>query len=231
MPTYAGFDTRDYPGDDVVTAWAGGGSPFRFLGYYLKAPCHPGASYAGKYNFLKGLGWGLAILYVGQQEAGGRCPANDLSAAQGSADGLDAISRCKAEGVQVGAIVYLDVEAVTLTQQTKDYVAAWIDALLLDGTYSAGIYCHALNAIALHLLGEQCYANAGKPFGAPSFWVVRVPRVPPGFDYLTAVPAGSGVAFAEIWQGQIDQHQVSFNNQTIDPIDFSVALSADPSNT
>ena len=35
----AGFDTFAYPGDSAMQAWRQS-SPYRFVGYYLKAPCH-----------------------------------------------------------------------------------------------------------------------------------------------------------------------------------------------
>ena len=44
------------------------GAPYEWVGYYLpSAPCHKGDSWAGKRQTLTDMGWGLAVIYVGQQ--------------------------------------------------------------------------------------------------------------------------------------------------------------------
>jgi len=69
---HLGFDTYQYPGDDVMKAWQAEGSPYEWVGYYLPAaPCHKGTSWAGKRQRLLDMGWGLAVIYVGQQTWGG----------------------------------------------------------------------------------------------------------------------------------------------------------------
>jgi hypothetical protein len=65
--TFPGFDTGIYPGDEAMRAWARPNSPYYWVGYYLAAPCHRDASWAGKREALSAMGWGLAVLYVGQQ--------------------------------------------------------------------------------------------------------------------------------------------------------------------
>ena len=68
---HLGFDTYQYPGDDVMRAWHASGSPYEWVGYYLPAtPCHKGTTWAGKRERLTGMGWGLAVIYVGQQTWG-----------------------------------------------------------------------------------------------------------------------------------------------------------------
>lgn len=67
---HLGFDTSKYPGDDAMQAWRDDGS-FEWVGYYLpSAPCHRDASWSGKREQLSGMGWGLAVVYVGQQTWG-----------------------------------------------------------------------------------------------------------------------------------------------------------------
>lgn len=69
---HLGFDTYQYPGDRVMQAWRDDGSPYEWVGYYLpSAPCHKGTSWAGTRERLEGMGWGLAVIYVGQQTWGG----------------------------------------------------------------------------------------------------------------------------------------------------------------
>jgi hypothetical protein len=66
---HLGFDTYAYPGDDAMKAWREeDGSPYEWVGYYLpSAPCHKGTSWEGKRETLDQMGWGVAVVYVGQQ--------------------------------------------------------------------------------------------------------------------------------------------------------------------
>jgi hypothetical protein len=67
---HLGFDTSKYPGDDAMEAWREDGS-YEWVGYYLpSAPCHRDASWSGKREQLSQMGWGLAVVYVGQQTWG-----------------------------------------------------------------------------------------------------------------------------------------------------------------
>lgn len=67
---HLGFDTSKYPGDDAMQAWRDDGS-FEWVGYYLpSAPCHRDVSWSGKREQLSQMGWGLAVVYVGQQTWG-----------------------------------------------------------------------------------------------------------------------------------------------------------------
>ena len=66
---HLGFDTSKYPGDDAMQAWKEDGS-YEWVGYYLPAPCHRDASWSGKRQSLAENGWGLAVVYVGQQTWG-----------------------------------------------------------------------------------------------------------------------------------------------------------------
>ena len=64
---HLGFDTYAYPGDDVMRAWRHKDVPYEWVGYYLPAPCHKGRSWVGKRERLAKMGWGMAVIYVGQQ--------------------------------------------------------------------------------------------------------------------------------------------------------------------
>lgn len=67
---HPGFDTGDYPGDEAMRAWREGDSPYEWTGYYLPSPCHADAGWSGKRQTLTAMGYGLAVLYVGQQTWG-----------------------------------------------------------------------------------------------------------------------------------------------------------------
>jgi hypothetical protein len=64
---HLGFDTYRYPGDDVMRAWRHDDVPYEWVGYYLPAPCHDGRTWVGKRERLADMGWGMAVIYVGQQ--------------------------------------------------------------------------------------------------------------------------------------------------------------------
>jgi hypothetical protein len=67
---HMGFDTGTYPGDAAMRAWRTGGAPYEWTGYYLPAPCHPDAGWTGRRQTLTAMGYGLAVIYVGQQTWG-----------------------------------------------------------------------------------------------------------------------------------------------------------------
>ena len=72
QPSYMGFDTGMYPGDEAMRAWRSGDSPYSWTGYYLPSPCHQDEGWSGKRETLTAMGYGLAVLYVGQQTWGRR---------------------------------------------------------------------------------------------------------------------------------------------------------------
>ena len=67
--SHLGFDTNLYPGDRAMDAWKRSGE-YEWVGYYLEAPCHKDASWSGTRARLTKNGWGLAVIYVGQQTWG-----------------------------------------------------------------------------------------------------------------------------------------------------------------
>lgn len=75
---HLGFDTFMYPGDDAMRAWLEADKPYRWVGYYLSAPCHPDDSWKGKRETLTSMGWGMAVIYVGQQ-TWGRTPGRKVA--------------------------------------------------------------------------------------------------------------------------------------------------------
>jgi hypothetical protein len=68
-PSHLGFDTNIYPGDGAMDAWKQSGQ-YEWVGYYLKGACHSDGSWTGKREHLTENGWGLAVIYVGQQTWG-----------------------------------------------------------------------------------------------------------------------------------------------------------------
>ena len=247
---HQGFDTSVYPGDATMRAWLPPASPYEWTGYYLPAPCHRDASWSGTRPTLEGMGWGIAAIYVGQQEWEGvpdlvpwptgvmrtaipdrfpilaatqpTCSRTLLSAAQGESEGNDAAGRMAAEGFATGSTVYLDVEYMTTVDQTmKDYVAGWIAAVLLDGRYQPGIYVAKRNADEIRAVALGAYSGAGRA-GEPRWWIASSTS----FSRASA-PTAVGLSYADAWQGLFDQSE-THGGATV-TVDVDVADLASPS--
>lgn len=247
---YQGFDTSLYPGDATMAAWRPA-SPYDWTGYYLPAPCHKDASWSGRRAALEGMGWGIAAIYVGQQEWEGvpnlipwptgvlrtalpdrypviaeatapTCSRTLLSTAQGTSEGQDAAARMAAEGFLPGSTVYLDVEYMTTVEQTmRDYVGAWIAAVLADGRYLPGIYVAKRNADEIRSLALSVYSAAGRG-DEPRFWIASST----GFDRADP-PTAVGLSYADVWQGLFDRSE-SWGGAAV-TIDVDVASMVSPS--
>src|SRR4030095_3016292 len=72
--SHLGFDTNIYPGDAAMDAWRRSGE-YEWVGYYLEARCHKDDYWSGRRKRLTRTGWGLAVVYVGQQTWGQRLTA------------------------------------------------------------------------------------------------------------------------------------------------------------
>jgi hypothetical protein len=195
-----GFDTRDYPGDAALRAWLES-SPYRWIGFYLPSPCYRGTSWQGTRERIEGMGWGVAVLFVGEQDWAEilpadqviadptlpRCARHNLHGERGRVDGAAATVAAAAEGFADGTVIYLNVERVeTVSSDLRDYVSAWAAAVLEDGPYLPGLYAHARNAAELHGLLVAEFQRAERP-GEPRLWVATTR----GFD-LARGPEESG---------------------------------------
>lgn len=233
QPVYAGFDTSIYPGDEIARRWQSG-SPYRWIGYYLPAPCHRETSWVGKRQVLTGMGWGIAILYVGHQAfegtaapdgtAGGPvlCSRTLLTEEQGRRDARDAATQAQREGFASGSVIFLDIESMrVIPDSMRAYYGAWQREMLADGRYTPGTYAHQRNAVPLFEIARSAYAHAGRR-ETPPFWVAG------GKSFSLDRPAWSiGLPFVRIWQGALDVDR-SWSGSTL-RIDENVATSPSPS--
>lgn len=207
---HPGFDTWRYPGDTAMREWRDA-SPYRWVGYYLPSPCHRGTSWVGKRQTLESMGWGVAVLYVGQQQFAGQpdpdptipsdsivCSRTLLNEAQGTTDGRDAAEVASREGFPTGTVVFLDVERMEhATPEMVAYYGAWMRAVLADGRFRPGTYAHRRNAAELYIIAQRAHTEAG--VGEPVFWVAG------GSDFsINAPPSASGLDFVRVWQGILD---------------------------
>ena len=239
FPAHPGFDAGVYPGDGVLQAWKASG-PYEWMGVYLVSPCHKDASFSGKLSTIRGLGFGTALLYVGQQTFEGRplvshaarasvaaenmvtCSRTLLSAEQGKADALDAINRAALEGAPPGSVIFLDVEYMSSVPQSMlDYYTSWIQALIEQGRYRPGAYVHRSNAVQLRDAALARYAALNRT-DEPEFWVATWNNFS-----LWARPSDVGLEWADAWQGTGDSAR-EFGGVTV-RVDESVARRASPS--
>jgi hypothetical protein len=256
---HPGFDSYYYPGDSALRAWRAPASPYRWVGYYLAAPCHRESSWSGRRPTIEALGWGIAVLYVGQQTWEGQaqvappdvppsaavttapspadtlpraataaatappaCAVSELTAARGTADGADAVARAAAEGFAAGTVIFLDVERMErIPQAMHDYHRAWVRAVVADGRFRPGLYCHTRNAAELHAAVQAELAAAGVA-APPHVWVASGT----GFD-VTKRPEEVGHPFATVWQGAFDVRE-TWGGVTL-RIDANVARTPSPS--
>jgi len=237
---YVGFDTHTYPGAATMKAWKNTpGAPYSWVGYYLPSPCHADRSWIGKRDTLSQIGWGVAIVYVGQQtwgktpramtpaqrsaiKAKTKCSTDLISIDEGSANADEATSIAKSEGFAPGSVVFLDLERMEkIPAGMKAYYRAWTARMLKNGIYQPGFYAHEHNAQEIYddVLAE--FKAAGSR-AEPRFWIAGGK----GFDEGRA-PQDVGYAFAGMWQGVLDVARSVANIKL--PVDVNVGSWASPS--
>jgi hypothetical protein len=224
-----------------MTAWKNApGAPYRWVGYYLPSPCHKDKSWTGKRQTLVDMGWGLAVVYVGQQtwgrkprtltparmasliKSGATCNADLLSTERGTADGSDAIVLTEREGFPARSIVFLDIERMEkMPQAMRDYYRAWAKRLLTDGRYRPGAYVHKHNAQAVYDDYKAEFLAAGID-EEPRMWVASARDFEEG-----KAPQDVGFAFAGVWQGVIDVARTVADIKL--PLDVNVSQWSSPS--
>lgn len=228
-----GFDTRDYPGDAVMRSWFAE-SPYRWTGYYLPAPCYTGTTWTGRRAALRDIGWGFAVVFVGEQDwramgrvdsaavAQPRCSSTNLNPDKARADADAAIAAAAGDGFPAGTVIFLDVERVdSVSAGLRSYAAAWFDRILTHGRFVPGLYAHDVNTPALYTLLAESFARVGHT-QRPLLWVAHSG----GFGRQRA-PAESGYPVAAVWQGIFNIRE-TWGGATLN-IDVNVADTADPS--
>jgi hypothetical protein len=209
---HAGFDTRVYPGEAALRTWKQR-SPYEWVGYYLPAPCQTGATWVGKRSALREMGWGIAVIFIGEQDwrtakpdtspaatpVNAQCSSANLTAAKAALDAARADSTMAGEGFAAGTAVFLDVERVeNVSAELDAYVRGWLAAMLRSGRYTPGIYVHERNANALYAIAQDEFRKAGRTVPPPMWVASRT-----SFDIAQPLSA-SGFPFATIWQGKFN---------------------------
>lgn len=216
---YAGFDRLAYPGDETMKQlWET--TNLTWTGFYLApAPSRKTSDWMTRHAFLRNLGWGIAPVYVGQQQIDGP-GSHNLSAAQGTLDAADAIKLAVKAGIPPGSVLYLDIETGgPIEPGMKQYYQAWVQGVV-DGGWGPGVYC------SYRLAGQFLKLD-----NRPKFWVFRVSKTagPYPHPYPAPEPIGSAVPFASAWQ-HIQAAGLLFGaNGKVTPVDFDSCCRRDPS--
>lgn len=196
---HLGFDRNDYPGDANLLQLR---KRFEYTGYWLNVP--PGAktnTWVGKRKKVEAAGLGFIVLYTGKLY-------KQLKGAEaeepGSADGLAAAAAARKEGFPKGTIIFLDQEeGGRLLPEQKDYLYAWVDAVIANG-YRAGVYCSGI-PVKEEDSGETINtADDIKQDAGPreiAYFIAQDSCPPsPGCVLKTPLPKESAIEYADIWQ-------------------------------
>jgi len=234
---HLGFDTYQYPGDDVMKAWQAEGSPYETR--YRKETRYVNVKKRVKQRYRSN--GKLRTRYVTRTVRQKRvrsipykvafdpdkytideCNRNLPSTERGVMEGKDAISSTIGEGFPDGTVIYLDLEYMPhVPQRYRDYYVAWTKEVLADGRFTPGYYVHKSNATLVHQDVSAAFAEAGRT-DAPNFWIAG------GKDFHEdRKPEEIGLHFATAWQGKLDivQRWAGFKL----PIDVNVAAHRSPS--
>jgi hypothetical protein len=234
MPFYAGFDTKSYPGIEMLN-WLSAASNLKWCGYYLApAPNRPPSGWVGQYVSLRPQ-WGILPIYVGQQDprtaTGAHVPSSILTSAQGETDGVNAADLAASDLFPRGTFVYLDWEYGGLDNNGSEYVKAWITAVIHDARTMAGIYCSYVAAPKIAALIDTI-----DPIPMVRFWCWKVASAnahPFGGNLAstpTIDPSGCGFPGAQSWQREQNAIVTFPEGAPIDSLqlDFSTSSLADP---
>ena len=153
--SYVGFDTHTYPGDATMKAWKKTpGSPYKWVGYYLPAPCHNDKSWTGKRDSWQR--WaGASRSSTSANRRGERrraisrrrkrdalrkkndCKADLISRGRRKVERGRARPSGRAEGFPHGSWVFLDLERMqNIPPAMRDYYKAWTARMLESGSTS-----------------------------------------------------------------------------------------------
>ncbi len=162
------MDVDTFPGDSVMESLIKN-TNLKWTGFYLTPAPSQGHNlkWMGKHDFLRGLGWGLAPIYVGRQVKS--IPRSDhrITAENGEIDGDHAAQLARSANFDFGAKIYLDFEnGAPLADVQKTYYAAWAKAIRGNG-FRPGVYCISTLAAGLFATDPQ-----------GTIWVANYSRFP-----------------------------------------------------
>lgn len=163
-------------------------------------------------------GWGLAPIYLGQQETGPG--SHHVDGPHGEADGADAVALAQQAELPASSIIYLDIETGgPLSTAMTEYLQRWAAAVTAAG-FTAGAY-----------LSHTTADSARRAVPTLKLWVFRVKIADTNVDkdppFFGGLPAESGAADAVAWQWAQNCRVPKPGGRLI--VDLNVASNADPS--
>jgi uncharacterized protein YraI len=196
------FDTCTAPALTALAAWTGT-SPYGGVNIYFGGRNRGCAQPNLTPSWVAGAtaaGWYLVPTYFGDQPfcVFGTKPFRYTAAsaaAQGRADGADAVARARALGLLAGSGLYADVEhydraAAGCTTAVRTYVSEWTRTLHRSG-YLAGIYAHQDSGVP-DLAASYASTTLARP---DAIWMARWDGIVSTVNWPTA----SNALWAE-WQ-------------------------------
>ena len=252
---HPGFDAYYYPGEAALRAWRAPASPYRWVGFYLPAPCHRETSWSGTRAAIEGLGWGVAVLYVGQQTWEGQSqvapaappPSADTLRAPGDSAavpaGRPATPACAPSQLTAarGAADGADAAARAAAEGFATGTTIFLDVERMERVPAAmeeyvRAWVRAVAADGRYRVGLYCHARNATALhdlvraelaaaGAGATVPVWVASSA-GFD-LAKRPEEVGHPFATVWQGAFDVTE-TWNGVTL-RVDANVAAAPSPS--
>jgi hypothetical protein len=224
MLGFAGLDRSQYPGDAAMQQLFNN-SNLAWTGFYLApAPSHGETSWMTHFATLQGLGWGIAPIYVGQQQPEPNSPgSHNVTAAQGTLDAANAILLAATAGIPEDSVLYLDIETGGPIQPgLAAYYTSWV-AGVAGGGYRPGVYCS-------FLLAKQLYGLDHRPV----FWTFNLNKFRSGLTahyndpFPAPEPVFSTVDIADAWQLAQNGVLVSSGQPNLQPMDFDSCGMRDP---
>jgi hypothetical protein len=193
---YAGIDTAKYPGDSTMEwLWDEHNSNLYWVGYYLPEK-GSNQSWKGKYTFLKGMGWGIAPIYLGKQPRTVASRFRGKEELEGYKDAIAATTMASSDQMPSGTVIYFDLEGGDIpTSRYLDYYTGWMKGVLDQG-YLPGLYCSFL--VAPHVAQRMVKVQA-----PPLIWAVKYSYgMNKAFKnpYPEDAPSASGYPLASSWQ-------------------------------
>jgi uncharacterized protein YraI len=206
------FDTCTAPPLTSLAAWKGT-SPYIGVNIYFGGRNRGCAQPQLTASWVRGAtaaGWSLVPTYFGDQPfcVYGTKPFRytaTTAAAQGRADGADAVAKARALGLLAGSALYADVEhynraATGCTAAVRTYVSEWTRTLHRSG-YLAGIYAHQDSGVR-DLAASYNWTILARP---DAIWMARFDLV----ASLVSWPTAGNTLWAE-WQ-RAKQYRGSHN--------------------
>ncbi len=222
--SFAGMDRAEFPGDHVMESLIKK-TNLKWTGFYLTPSPSQGHNlkWMPKHDFLRGLGWGIAPIYVGRQVKSIPKTDHRITPENGTADGDHAAFLAELAHFKRGSVIYLDFEnGAPLENVQKTYFAAWA-AAVRSHSFRPGVYCISTLAAGLFTTVPD----------AP-IWVANYSKFPKKVfkpSYPQPDPLQGGFQ-ASVWQLQgnitIEYEDIDGGKKHLD-VDLDSAKVPDPS--